>query len=114
MSRNLVIILSLIFAAVSFFVIPIPIEMDPIIYGVIKGAIALAVFGILFYALQQLGYLALALTLAAILIFAPEPYALPIDGIAKFIVALTVVAIVLGIEKRLKRKQEEVDEEASI
>jgi len=111
MSRTLVIILSLLFAAASFFIIPIPLEMDPILYGVIKAAPALAVFFLLFYTLKQLGYLALALTLALIVIFAPDPYALPIDGIAKFIVALAIVAAVLGIEKRLNRKQEEADEE---
>lgn len=111
MTRNQSLIIALILGGLSYFLIPISVEMDPILFGVIKSGIGLAVFGVMYFLLKKFGYLTLAIVLALIIIFAPAPYALPIDGIAKFIVALTVVAAVLGIEKRLNPK-EESDEES--
>ncbi|MCI4666568.1 MAG: hypothetical protein MRZ79_00300 [Bacteroidia bacterium] len=111
MSRNLSLIIAIIFGGLSFFLIPVTVEIDPVMFGLIKGAIGLAVFAILFFLLKKFGYLTLALTLAAIIAFAPAPYALPIDGIAKFIVALAVIAGVLALEKRLNPNDEDDEEE---
>ncbi len=108
MTKTQSLIIALILAGVSFFIIPITVEgMNPILYGVLKALIMAVVGGGMYLALRKFGFLALAICLALIIIFAPAPYALPIDGIAKFMVALAVIAGVLALEKRIRPQEEE-------
>lgn len=112
MSKNISLILAIIFGGISWFLVPLSDDMEPMIFNLVKIGIGLGIFGAMFFLLRKFGYLSLALCLALIIIFAPAPYALPIDGIAKFMVALAVIAAVLGLEKRLNPNDEEDHESA--